>query len=82
MSDITQERIIDTDSRGRATIGHPDQRYLLREQSDGAIVLEPAVVMSELERRFLANTEIQEQIAHARAHPEERVRWQPRRRSE
>lgn len=70
-------KIVETDGRGRATIGHPGQRYLLRESADGALVLEPAVVVSELERRFMANDALRAQISYAKAHPEDQV---PRRR--
>jgi hypothetical protein len=50
----------------------------MHEESDGTLVLEPAVVVTELERRFLANSALQAEIAHARAHPEQRVKRQPR----
>jgi hypothetical protein len=70
-------QIIETDTRGRASLGHPDHRYLMHEESDGTLVLEPAVVITELERRFLANATMQADIEHARQHPEQRV---PRRR--
>lgn len=72
-------RIVDTDQRGRATIGHPGQRYLMHEEADGTLVLEPAVVITELERRFMANAAIQAEIAHAKEHPEERVARRRRR---
>jgi hypothetical protein len=62
-----------TDTRGRASLGHPNREYRLTEQSDGTLILEPAVVMSELEARFLANTELQAQIAYYDEHPEELV---------
>lgn len=68
------DRVIDTDKRGRATIGHPGRRYLMREQADGTLILEPAVVVTELERRFMANSAVQAQIAYAKEHPENRVR--------
>jgi hypothetical protein len=64
---------VKTDDRGRASLGRPDRQYLMHEQEDGTLVLEPAVVISELERRLLSNHELQAQIEHARAHPEERV---------
>lgn len=76
------DQIIDTDARGRASLGQPNHRYLMHEESDGTLVLEPAVVITELERRFLANTEVQEQIAYARAHPEQRIRRSQRRREQ
>lgn len=70
---MTGTRLVTTDSRGRATVGRPDQSFLLYEQEDGTLVLEPAVVISELEHRYLANATMQAQIEYARAHPEERV---------
>ena len=66
-------QLVETDSRGRASLGRPNRRYLLHEESDGTLVLEPAVVMTELERRFLANRELVAQIEDARSHPERRV---------
>ncbi len=45
----------------------------MHEESDGTLVLEPATVVTEMERRFLANAALQAQIEYARAHPEERV---------
>lgn len=78
-SDLAKDHIVDTDKRGRATLGHPSRRYLMREEPDGTLILEPAVVVSELERRFMANAAIQAQIAHAKAHPEEQVRRNRRR---
>lgn len=73
MSDGVSERVVDTDKRGRATLGPADRRYLMHEESDGTLILEPAVVVSELERRFMANAAIQAQIAYAQDHPEQRV---------
>lgn len=66
------DQIVETDARGRASLGKPGRRYLMHEQSDGTLVLEPAVVITELERRFMANAAVQAEIAHARTHPEER----------
>lgn len=51
----------------------------MHEEPDGTLVLEPAVVVTELERRFMANAEVQAQINYARAHPEQRVQRKPRR---
>ncbi|HEX3828979.1 MAG TPA: hypothetical protein VHV82_17090 [Sporichthyaceae bacterium] len=66
-------QIVETDKRGRASLGRPGQRYLMHEQADGTLVLEPAVVITDMERRFLANAQLQAEIEQARAHPEERV---------
>lgn len=47
--------MIRTDSRGRVTlVGHPDSTYLLREEPDGVLVLEPAIVMSAAQASYLA----------------------------
>ena len=47
--------MIRTDSRGRVTlVGHPDSTYLLREEPDGVLVLELAVVMSAAQASYLA----------------------------
>ena len=67
--------IITTDQRGRAPIGHPGQRYITTEDETGTITLEPAVVISELEHKFLSNLDLQARIAYMDAHPEE---WIPR----
>ena len=76
---MSMDTLIETDSRGRASLGRPGRRYRLTESSDGTLTLEPAIIMTELERRFLANTELQVQIDYARAHPEQAVE-RPRRR--
>lgn len=66
------EQIVETDARGRASLGRPGRRYLMHEQSDGTLTLEPAVVVTDLERRFMANAALQAQVDYARAHPEQR----------
>ena len=71
--------VLSTDTRGRLSLGRRDRTYAVTEQSDGTIILEPATVITDMERRFLSNTELQAQIEYARTHPEERVE-RPRRR--
>ena len=71
-------RLVTADPRGRVTVGQADRPYLVHEEPDGTVVLEPAVVMSELERRFLENAALQASIEYARAHPEQRVGHRPR----
>lgn len=66
-------QIVETDKRGRASLGHAERRYLMHECSDGTLVLEPAVVMTEMEHRFMSNASIQAEIERAREHPEDRV---------
>lgn len=71
-------RLVTADPRGRVTVGQADRPYLVHEEPDGTVVLEPAVVMSVLERRFLENAALQASIEYARAHPEQRVGRRPR----
>ena len=70
--------LLETDQRGRLTIpGAIKQRFLARSENDGTIILEPAIVISEAEHKFLANSELQATIAYYEAHPEQML---PRRR--
>lgn len=75
--------MIEVDGRSRVTLpgNKAHRRYLIHEEPDGTVILEPAVVMSELELRFLRNPELQDRIEDARAHPE-RSRPRPPRRSQ
>lgn len=66
-------KFVTSDARGRVTVAQPDREYLVREEADGTLILEPAVVVSELERRYMANAALQAQIEYARTHSEQRV---------
>ena len=71
--------LVELDERRRASLGRLGRhnRYLAREEPDGTLVFEPAVVISEIEARFLANRELVARIEADRRHPE---RLRPRRR--
>lgn len=75
------EVLVELDDRRRMSlgkVGKPEhRRYLAVEHPDGTIVLTPAVVMSEMEARFLANRTLVERVEENRRHPERLV---PRRR--
>lgn len=68
------DTIVELDSRRRVSlgrVGRPEHtRYLAHEEPDGAIVLEPVVVMSEAEGRFLRNRSLADRVEDNRAHPE------------
>jgi hypothetical protein len=72
------EQIVETDARGRASLGLPRRRYLMHEESDGTLILEPATVITDLERRFMANAALQARIVQAQEHPEQQRARQPR----
>lgn len=62
--------LIETDSRSRAVIpGHPDQRFLVQENSDGSLLLIPAVVMSEAQYEYNSSSELQELLQRAMSSP-------------
>jgi hypothetical protein len=65
MTTWTQPRPVRTDARGRLTLGEPGASFLLWEQPDGALVLEPAVTISKAEAALLANDSIQQRIERA-----------------
>ena len=73
--------LVELDHRRRVSLGRIGRhsRYLVHEEPDGTIILEPAVVLSETEARFMANTELVAQIEGNRARPE-RGRSRPARR--
>ena len=74
MSEANTGILVTTDERGRASLGHAGTTYPRSEYPDGTIVLEPASVISDLERRYLENTALVAQIAYARSHPEQQRR--------
>jgi hypothetical protein len=75
--------LLELDERKRASLARLEprhSRYLASIQSDGTIVLTPAVVMSQAEAALLANTGLMTEIEDARAHPERGSQRPPRRR--
>jgi hypothetical protein len=64
--------LVELDDRRRISLGKIGRhsRYLVHEEDDGTIILEPAVVLSEAEARLMANAELVSQIEDNRAHSE------------
>ena len=63
--------MIEVDNRSRVTLpGKAGRKYLMREGENGAVILEPAVVMSEMELRALRDPQLQTALANDDAHPE------------
>jgi len=62
--------VITTDSRGRTTLtGHANAMYLMREQSDGSILLEPARVVTAAQADYDASPELQELLRRTQQGP-------------
>ncbi len=52
MVELDEQRRLSLDKVGRHS------RYLVREERDGTLIFEPAIVLTEFEARVLANEEI------------------------
>ncbi len=73
-----EDVLVELDGRLRVSLGKlglaPHSRYLVTKEPDGRLVFTPAAVVSEMEARFLANTELLERIAANRADPSRMIR--------
>jgi hypothetical protein len=60
--------IIETDERSRVVLtGHPSQRFVVRENEDGSILLEPARIVTEAQLEYDESPELQELLSRAAA---------------
>ncbi|BBU23724.1 hypothetical protein [Mycobacterium xenopi] len=67
---MVEPTIIETDSRSRAVLpGRPNQRYLMRENEDGSILLQPARVVTDAQHEYDSNPELRELLSRAAASP-------------
>jgi len=68
--------LVEVDSRRRVTLGQHarHQRYLITSESDGTVILTPAVVVSELEARLLRRPDLVEKVRADLAAPETRMK--------
>ena len=48
-------------------LGRPNERFLLRENEDGSILLQPATDMTEAQYEFQSTPELQDLLARATA---------------
>lgn len=61
---------VETDNRGRVVLpGKPNKRYLMRENEDGIIVLQPATVVTMAQHEFQSTPALQDLVARATATP-------------
>ena len=64
------EYVITTDSRSRAVIpGHPDRTFIVRENEDGSLLMQPARVISEAQYEYDTTPELQELLTKAAESP-------------
>lgn len=61
-----ETKLVQTDARSRAVLpGRPNERFLMRENSDGSILLEPARIVSEAQAEYDATPELRELLTRA-----------------
>jgi hypothetical protein len=58
--------LVETDKRSRVVIpGHSNQRFIVRENSDGSILLQPAIVVAEAQAEYDESPELQDLLTRA-----------------
>ncbi len=59
-----------TDDRSRTVLtGHPNEMFIVHENEDGSVLLEPAEVVSRMQRAYDSDPELRETLAAAAAAP-------------
>lgn len=67
---MTTMTTITTDSRSRAVLpGHPNKMFIVQENSDGSMLLQPAVVVSQAQLEYDESPELQQLLANAAGSP-------------
>ena len=62
--------LIETDARSRVVLpGHPNQRFVVTQQGDGSILLQPAVVKTTAQEEYDSDPALRELLARASASP-------------
>jgi hypothetical protein len=60
--------IIETDDRSRAVLpGRSNERFVLQENSDGSLLLQPARVVTEAQAEYDSDPELRDLLARASA---------------
>ena len=76
---MTRPTIVETDERSRVVLpGHPSQRYVVRENDDGSLLLQPARVVTEAQLEYDSDPELRELLSRAAASPTVRRARRPR----
>lgn len=67
---VTEFAFVETDGRSRAVLpGRPNQRFVMRENPDGSVLLQPAQVVTNAQREFDSDPELRDLLARAAAAP-------------
>lgn len=58
--------LIETDSRSRVVLpGHSNERFLVQENADGSLLLQPAQVVTDAQAEYESDPELRALIARA-----------------
>ncbi|BBX11511.1 MAG: hypothetical protein WBH51_19385 [Mycolicibacter algericus] len=61
---------VETDGRSRVVLpGRPNQRYVMRENPDGSLLLQPARVVTDAQHEFDTDPELRDLLSRAAASP-------------
>jgi len=61
---------IETDSRSRVVLpGHPDQLFLVQENADGSLLLQPSRVVTEAQLEYVESPALREPLARSDESP-------------
>jgi hypothetical protein len=67
---VTEPALIETDARSRAVLpGRPNQRFLMRVNEDGSILLQPAHIETDAQLEFDSDPELRNLLARSAASP-------------
>ena len=62
--------VVETDGRSRVVLpGHSNQRFVLRENDDGSLLLQPARVLTEAQAEYDADPELRALLSRAAKSP-------------
>jgi hypothetical protein len=67
---MSEPALIETDSRSRAVLpGRPNQRFLMRVNEDGSILLQPARIVTDAQQEYDSDPELRDLLTRAAASP-------------
>lgn len=62
--------MVETDDRSRVVLpGHPNQQYVVRENADGSLLLQPARVTTHAQEEYDREPELRELLSRATVSP-------------
>lgn len=62
--------VVETDGRSRVVLpGHPNKRFVIRENADGSLLLQPARVVTDAQLEYDSDPELRDLLSRATASP-------------